>query len=105
MQFAVDHFPVFIVALLFRHQVPAVRGGVQQHVVRRLLKRAIEHTLEHPVVTLPGFEREVVAKQHEALGQLAQLLHHPWQVGEVIALDFNQAQPGLGILGQQRTHQ
>ena len=85
--------------------MPAVGGGVEQHIVRRLLQRAVEHALEYPVVAFPGIEREVVAEQHEALRQALQLLDHPRQVGQVVALDLDQAQPGAGQLGQQRTNQ
>jgi hypothetical protein len=34
-----------------------------------------------------------------------QLLHHTRQVGQVVALDFDQAQAITGVLGQQRAHQ
>ncbi|MNN98804.1 hypothetical protein D3C81_2182880 [compost metagenome] len=68
MQFAVDPFPVFVVAFLFRHQVATVGRGVQQNVVRRLFQRAIKDAFEHSVITLARLEREVVAKQHETLG-------------------------------------
>lgn len=105
MQLAVHHLPVLVVALLLRNQVPAVGGGVEQHIVRRLFQRAVEHALEYPVVAFPGIEREVVAEQHEALWQALQLLHHARQVGQVVALDLDQAQPGAGQLGQQRTNQ
>lgn len=37
--------------------------------------------------------------------QLLQLLDHPWQVGQVVAFDFDQAQAGAGMFGQQGTHQ
>ncbi|MNC46459.1 hypothetical protein D3C75_954810 [compost metagenome] len=105
VQLAVHALPVLVVALLLRHQVAAVGGGVQQHVVGGLLERAVEHALEHPVVALPGFERQVVAEQDEALRQLLQLLDYTRQVGQVVAFDFDQAQAGADVLGQQGAHQ
>jgi hypothetical protein len=39
------------------------------------------------------------------LRQPGQQLHHPWQISQVIALDLDQAQAGLGMLGEQGTHQ
>ena len=105
MQFAVDHLPVLVVALALRHQMPAVRGGVQQHVFRCALQRAVEHALEHAIVALPGLERQVVAEQHERLRQADELFDHPRQVGQMVALDLDQPQPGRRVLGQQRTNQ
>ncbi|MNG98621.1 hypothetical protein D3C79_577700 [compost metagenome] len=37
--------------------------------------------------------------------QLLQLLDHPRQVGQVVTFDFDQAQAGAGVLGQQGTYQ
>ena len=56
VQFAVDHFPVLVVALPLGHQVSTVGSRIQQHVVRRLFQRAVEHTFEHPVVALARLE-------------------------------------------------
>uniref|UniRef100_A0A1I8ALD0 Secreted protein n=1 Tax=Steinernema glaseri TaxID=37863 RepID=A0A1I8ALD0_9BILA len=105
VQLAVDHLPVLVVALLFRHQVPTVGGGIQQNVVRRLLEGAVQHALEHAVVALPSLERQVIAEQHETLWQFVQLFHHPRQVRQVVTLDLDQAQPLWGVLCQQGTHQ
>ena len=69
-----------------------------------LLQGAVEYALEHTIIALAGFERQVIAEQHKALWQFDQLLDHPRQVRQVIALDFDQAQPGLGVLGQQGAH-
>ncbi|MND83510.1 hypothetical protein D3C80_753760 [compost metagenome] len=70
-----------------------------------MLQRAIQHAFEHPVVTLPGFKRQIVTEQHKSLGQLAQLLDDARQVGQVITFNFNQTQASLGMLGQQCPHQ
>jgi hypothetical protein len=58
-------FQVFLEVL--GHQVPAVRGGVDQHVVRRGGNRAVEHHLERLEGGVAGVEREVVAEDDETL--------------------------------------
>ena len=105
MHLAIHQGRIEVVAQPLGHQVAAIGGGIQQYIVRCLLQRAIQHALEHPVVALPGLERQVVAEQHEALPQTGQLLDDARQVGQLVALDLDQPQPIRGIFGQQRTHQ
>src|SRR3546814_16418512 len=54
VKLAVDALPVLVVAFLFRHQVATVGGGIQQHVVRRLLKRSIQHAFKDTVIAFAG---------------------------------------------------
>ncbi len=105
MQFAVNVLPVDVVTFLLGHQVTTIGGRIQQHVVRRLLQRAIKHTFEHAIIALARLERQVIAEQHKALRQLVQLLDHTRQVAQVIAFDLDQTQTGRGVLGQQSADQ
>ncbi|VVP20523.1 hypothetical protein PS903_03741 [Pseudomonas fluorescens] len=85
--------------------MPTIGGRVEQHVIRCLLERTVQHTFEHAIIALARFERQVIAEQHEALGQFGDLFDNAWQVRQMIAFDLDQPQPRLGVFGQQGAHQ
>ena len=92
MDFFADaaRFQVFLE--IFRHQVAAVRGGVNEHVLRRRGERTVERDLERLVGGIAGVEREVVAKDDEALGTLFDEFDDQRQIDEVALVDLDDAQ-------------
>ena len=67
MDLLVDVLVLEVLAHVLGHQVAAVRGRVDQHVVGRCRDRAVEHHLERLVARLVGLEGQIVAIEDEAL--------------------------------------
>ena len=63
----IDRGRALVLDHVARHQVPAVRGRVEDHVVRPALDAALQHRLERLVGGVLGVEREVVAEHDEAV--------------------------------------
>ena len=82
-----------VLAHLLRHQVPAVTGRVDQHVVGGRGDRAVEGGLERLVAGLALLERQVVAVDDELLGPLGDQVDDVGQVDEVGLVDLDQPQP------------
>jgi hypothetical protein len=76
----------------FRHQVAAVRGGVEQQVVRRARHRAVEDALQRLVAGLARLEGKVVAEDDEALAATGDEVDDVGQVDEVVLVHLDQAQ-------------
>ena len=86
------------------HQVAPVGGGVDQQVLGGGGDRSVERHLERDVPRLAGLERQVVAKQHEALGAFGDLVDDRRQVDQIVLLDLDQAQPAAQVLVEQALH-
>ena len=63
----IDRGRALVLDHLARHQMPAVRGGVEQHVGGPALDAAFEHGLQRFVRGVERLEGEVVAEQNEAV--------------------------------------
>ena len=75
-----------------RHEMPAVRGGVEDDVVRPALDAALQRRLQRLVGGVAGVEGEVVAEEDEALRPVAQQRHQLRQRLDVLAVDLDQLQ-------------
>jgi hypothetical protein len=67
MDLLADALALEVLGEILGHQVAAVRGGVDQHVVGRGRDRAVEHDLQRLVARIAGVEGQVVAEDDEAL--------------------------------------
>jgi len=94
-----------VVAHRFGHQVAAVRGGVDQHVVARRCHRPVERRLQGLVPRLARLEREVVAEQDEALRPSGHQGGNAVHVPQVVLVDLDQPQAIGGMALQAGAHQ
>ena len=93
---------VEVFAHVLRHEVPAVRGRVEEHVVRRRADGTVQDRLQRLVARLVCLEGEIVAEQDEPLGARFQRLHEVRKGDEVVLVDLDQAQALRLVLVQQR---
>ena len=100
----VDRGRTLVLDHVARHQVPAVRGRVEQHVVGPSFDAALEHGLERLVARVAAVEGEIVAEQQEAARAAAQLLQEQGQRVEVLAMDFDQREFAAGLPADRRMH-
>ena len=87
------------------HQVPAVGGSVDQHVVGLAGQRAVQYGLQGLVGTLALLERQVVTVDDETLGAVLDALDDFRQVGELGLVHLDQTQPLVAKGGQARLDQ
>ena len=80
----------------------AVRGGVEDDVVRPSLDAALQHRLQRLVGGIVRVEGEVVAKHDEAVRRGAQERQAGRQRGDVLAVDFDELQAAPAFAGQLR---
>ncbi len=85
-----------------RHQVAAIAGGIEQHVLRPPLDAAVQHRLQRLVVLVVMAERQVVAEQQEPAGRHAQMRQQALHAGQVLAAQLDDLQvmplgPDLGV--------
>ena len=90
----IDRGRTLVLDHLARHQVAAVRCGVEQHIGRPTLDSALQHRLQRLVARVAAIERQIVAKQQEAPRAAAQPAEQRGQRGEVLAMDLDQRQAG-----------
>ena len=83
-------FEVFLE--IFRHQMTAVRSGVNQHIFRCRGHRAVEDDFQRLEGGIPGVERKIVAKDDEALRPSLDQLDDVGQVDQLAFLDFDDTQ-------------
>jgi hypothetical protein len=77
----VDRGRALVLDHVARHQVAAVRGGVEQHILRPALDPAIQHRLQRLVMLVVMAERQVVAEQQEPVRRAAQMRQQPLTEG------------------------
>ncbi|OMP13011.1 hypothetical protein COLO4_02438 [Corchorus olitorius] len=82
---------------VFRQQVPAVAGRIDQHVGRRGGHGAVQDGFQRLVAGLALLEAQVVAVDDEFLGTAGHHLDDVGQVGEVGLVHLDEAQPLAGI--------
>ena len=80
-----------VVAHAFGHQVAAVAGRVDQHVVGLRGDRTVERDLERLVTRLAFLERQVIAEHDEAFRPRGDEIDDVGEVDEVGLVDFDQA--------------
>ena len=68
----------------------AVRGRIKQHIGGAAFNAAVEHGLERFVARVVMVERQVIAKDEDALGAAPKLRHELRQALDVLALDFDE---------------
>src|ERR1700692_3079023 len=76
-----------------RQQMPAVGGGVQDHIVGPALDAAFQHRLQRLVGGVVAVERQVVAEHDEMKARAAQPRHQQRQALDILAMDLDQFQP------------
>ena len=90
-----------------RHQVAAVRRGVEHHVLRAALDAAFQHRLQRLVGGVVPVERQVVAEHDEAVAGGAQVRQALGQRIDVLAVNLDELEIGLGLARtelQRRAH-
>ena len=80
--------------------MPAIAGGVNQHIRRCCGDRAIEDGLERLVAGLAFFKAEVIAKHDELFWQAGHYIDDVRQIGQVGFVNLNQPQTPLRIFIQ-----
>ena len=93
-----------IVRHRLRHQVPAIAGRVDAHVLGRRHQAALERGLELAVARLAGVEGEVVAEENEAVGGAAQCIEDPGELHEVGLVHLDHAQTPAAEAPEQALH-
>ena len=81
---------------LARHEVAAVRGGVEHDILRPSFDASLQHGLQRFVGCVVGIEGKVVAKNDEALRALAQMRKASGQAENVFAVDLDKLPPYKG---------
>ena len=76
-----------------RHEVAAVRGCVEQHIVRAPLEATIENGLERLVAGFPDVKAQVIAEHDEAPRFAPDAAHQGREGVEVLPRDLDQHQP------------
>ena len=87
---------------VFRHQMPAVGGGVHQQIIGRGSDRAVENRLQGLIARLIRAEGKIVAKQDKTLGPAINQIHDIGQIAKIAFFHFDQAQPFACKLTQHR---
>ena len=98
----IDRGGAFVLDDVARHQMAPVRRGVEDDVLRPALDAAFEHGLQRLVGGVFGLEGEVVAEHDEALPRMTQQAHQLRQRFDVLAMNFDQLEPGGGMRGADR---
>src|SRR5512143_427930 len=88
----------------FGHQVPPVRGGIDQHVLRALLHAAVQQGFEPTEVGLPLVERQVVAEEEEPVRQITELPDDLREREQVPAGELHDPQAPRPEDGEQPLH-
>ena len=88
----VDRGGALVLDHVARHQVAAVGGGVEQHVVGPPLDAALQDRLQRLVVGILALERQVVAQDQAAARLAAQDVQQLRQRADVLAVDLDQRQ-------------
>ena len=90
----IDRRRALVLDHVARHQMAAVRRGIEHHVLRPALDAAFEHRLQRLVGGVLAVEGEVVAEHDEAARRIADLRAAP-AGADVLAMDLDQRQrPG-----------
>ena len=100
-----DAVRVEVFTHVFRHQVAAVGGGVDQQVVRHAGDGTIQYTFQRLVAGVAGFEGQIVAENDETLWPAGNQVDDVRQVDQILFIHFNQAQALVGIAIQHGFHQ
>ncbi len=95
----IDRGRALVLHHVARHQVAAVRGGVEQHVGGPPLDAAFERRLQRFVGRVAAVEGKVVAEDDEAVRRVAHQRHQRRQALDVLAVDLDQLQAGRSPRG------
>lgn len=90
---------------VFRHQVAAIAGGVDQHIVRWAGQRAVERRLEAGVTRFVLGKAEIVDEDDEAVIGIRQQVEQIGEMGQAGLVHLDQAQPLGRVLGMHGLHQ
>jgi len=88
----VDRGRALVLDHVARHQMPAVRGGVEQHIGRSALDAALQHRLQGFIAGVGLIEGEVVAEEQEPPLRPAQLLQQQGKRRQVLAMDLDEGE-------------
>ena len=105
VQLTVAHLAFEIVRHEFRHQVPAIGGGIHPHILRRQFQGALQHAFQRLVASLADIKRQVIAEDHEPERRIADVIDDFRQIHQIILVHLDHPQPALLVSIQQRLDQ
>ena len=87
-----DRGRAFVFNHLPRHQMAAVRGGIEHHIVRPTFDPAIKNGLQGFVMLVIMAERQVIAEQNKPVRRAAQHGQKAAHRGQILAAELNDLQ-------------
>jgi hypothetical protein len=102
---SLDHHRAAVVARELRHEVPPVRGHVDEDVLGQGVDRPIQRALQHLVARVAGLEGEVVGEDDELERLRLHLVHDGRQAHEVVLVHLDDPEPLVRVGVEQRPDQ
>ena len=92
------HFTVFgvgvgeVVLHVLGQQMPAIAGGINQHIGCGSSHRTIQNRFQGFVTAFTIFKTQVIAEDDEFFWPTRHHIDNVWQISEVVFVNFNKAQ-------------
>ncbi len=100
----IDRGRALVVDHLARHQMPPVRGRIQQHIIRPPLDAAVQHRFQRLVIRILLLKREIVAEDDKPPVLHPQQVQQARQRADILPVDLDQHQPARQLGVHLRMH-